>query len=249
MKQTRILASLLLTALLAFGSLAYADTARDVQIQGALAQQFSQDKALRDVHAIVQNGAVTLQGSVPLYRDKLNAEKQARQTAHVSSVRDLVQVAGPGIPDAQLAHKLATGLEYELVGYGNAFNAVSGDVSHGVVTLNGFVRTPYDESRYLNLVERTPGVKDVVNHLQVAPVSNFDDALRIRLFRAIYGDPVLARYAMNPARPIRIIVVNGQVTLYGTVANKMDRQIAGLRADQVFGSFSVKNDLTTPTTR
>ena len=44
-------------------------------------------------------------------------------------------------------------------------------------------------------------------------------------------------------RPIRIVVTNGQLTLYGTVESKMDKEIAGIRANQVFGVFSVQNNL------
>jgi osmotically-inducible protein OsmY len=65
----------------------------------------------------------------------------------------------------------------------------------------------------------------------------------MRAARAIYRDPVLSKYAMDPARPIRIIVVNGHVTLYGSVDSAMDRNIAGLRANQIPGAFSVENNL------
>ena len=42
-------------------------------------------------------------------------------------------------------------------------------------------------------------------------------ALAIVETRAIYADPVLSKYAIDPARPIRIVVANGHVTLYGVV--------------------------------
>jgi osmotically-inducible protein OsmY len=53
----------------------------------------------------------------------------------------------------------------------------------------------------------------------------------------------LGRYAIDPARPIRIIVNNGNISLYGAVANTMDKQIAGVRANSVPGAFSVQNNL------
>jgi osmotically-inducible protein OsmY len=61
--------------------------------------------------------------------------------------------------------------------------------------------------------------------------------------RAIYRDPVLSRYAIDPALPIRIVVDRGHLSLYGTVASTMDKNIAGIRANQVFGAFSVQNNL------
>jgi hyperosmotically inducible periplasmic protein len=86
-------------------------------------------------------------------------------------------------------------------------------------------------------------VKDVVENISVAPVSTFDDGIRIRAMQAIYRDPVLSKYAMDPAHPIRIIVANGHVTLYGAVDSAMDKNVAGIRAGQVFGAFSVDNKL------
>ena len=61
--------------------------------------------------------------------------------------------------------------------------------------------------------------------------------------RAIYRDPVLSRYAIDPAKPIRIVVDNGKLSLYGVVGSSMDKQVAGMRASQVFGAFSVQNNL------
>jgi len=43
--------------------------------------------------------------------------------------------------------------------------------------------------------------------------------------------------------PIRIVVDNGHVTLYGTVESAMDKTIAGMRANAVPGAFSVENKL------
>jgi len=45
----------------------------------------------------------------------------------------------------------------------------------------------------------------------------FDDSIRVRTARAIYRDSVLGRYATDPLHPIRIVVDNGHVTLYGSV--------------------------------
>ena len=42
-----------------------------------------------------------------------------------------------------------------------------------------------------------------------------------------------------------MIVKSGHITLAGLVAFKMDRNLAGIAARGVFGSFSVTNDLRT----
>ena len=60
----------------------------------------------------------------------------------------------------------------------------------------------------------------------------------VRTARAIYRDSVLSRYASDPVDPIRIVVDNGHVTLYGSVENTMDKTLAGMRANSVPGAFS-----------
>jgi osmotically-inducible protein OsmY len=127
--------------------------------------------------------------------------------------------------------------------YDNAFNFVAVDVKDGVVTLTGDTLYDIPKDMALSIVARTPGVKDVVNEIKVLPVSNFDDSIRVRTARAIYRDSILGRYASDPAHPIRIVVDNGRVTLYGSVENAMDKNIAGIRAKSVFGAFSVDNKL------
>ena len=86
-------------------------------------------------------------------------------------------------------------------------------------------------------------MKDVIENVSVEPVSQFDNGLRLRALRAIYGNSVLSKYAMDPGRPIRIIVTNGHITLYGSVDSTMDKEIAGIRANGIPGAFSVDNKL------
>jgi len=63
------------------------------------------------------------------------------------------------------------------------------------------------------------------------------------LYRAIYGDSALEKYALGVQKPIRIVVKNGHVTLGGVVDNETDRNLAGIRANGVPGIFSVANNL------
>ena len=96
-------------------------------------------------------------------------------------------------------------------------------MQNGVVTVGGLVVDPVDKDSALGIVKNTPGVRDVVDHLQVAPVSPMDNRIRAAEYRSIYGSPQFTKYAINPAKPIRIIVVNGHVTLTGVVDNTGDR--------------------------
>ncbi len=246
-KGTRVLAILGLAALLGAGPMAIADTgsAYDAQIQNKLSQELARDKKLKDVRASVEHGVVTLEGSVPSYQAKLDAEKKAQKAGKNEAVRNLVEVNGPVISDQQLAEELAKKLRYNWEDQGSIFDEFSLGVKNGVVTLKGEAWQPWDKQSGLDLVASTPGVKGVVDQVRVLPPSPMDDALRLRVARAIYSDPVLSKYAVDPQAPIRIVVDGGHVALYGTVDNAMDKQIAGMRASQVWGTFGVENHLNT----
>jgi osmotically-inducible protein OsmY len=215
----------------------------DNQIQTAVAHKLAAKRQLSNVSFSVNDGIVTLRGTVDLYQRKLDVAKLARKTASVQGVRNLITVAGPNVPDEQLEQKLAKKLRYVRVGYDNTFDFFAIGVKDGVVTVEGEDRTGLGRDEAMADIANMPGVKDVVSNISIEPTSIFDDGIRLRTARAIYRDPVLSKYAIDPARSIRIIVDNGHVTLYGSVANTMDRQIAGIRANQVFGAFSVENKL------
>jgi hyperosmotically inducible protein len=216
----------------------------DQQIQQTVSQKIHNAKQLQNVNSSVEDGIVTLTGTVGLYQDKLDAAKKVKKLANVTGVRNDIAVAGENVPDGQLQQKLAKKLAYDRVGYyDNAFNYLALGVKDGVVTLNGDTVTDVAKDSALAIVARMPGVKDVVSQVSVLPVSIFDDSLRARTARAIYRDSVLGRYATDPVDPIRIVVDNGHVTLYGTVQSAMDKTIAGMRANAVPGAFSVENKL------
>jgi osmotically-inducible protein OsmY len=215
----------------------------DNQIQTTVTQKLAAKKGFSNVKASVQDGIVTLTGTVDLYQGKLDAAKLARKAGHAQGVRNLLDVAGPNVPDAQLEQKLAKKLRYVREGYDITFDYFALGVKDGVVTLEGQDRTGLGRDEALADIANMPGVKDVIENVSLEPVSQYDDGLRFRAMRVIYGDSVLSKYAIDPARPIRIIVDNGHVTLYGSVDNKMDKEVAGIRANQLFGAFSVDNKL------
>lgn len=215
----------------------------DSQVQTAVAKKLASKNQFNNVKANVEDGIVTLTGTVDLYQRKLDAGKLAKKIPNAQGVRNLIAVAGANVPDEQLEQKLATKLTYVRAGYDSTFNYFTLGVQDGVVTVGGQDRTGIGKQEALAEIAAMPGVKDVIDQVAVAPVSPFDDAVRLRAARAIYRDPVLAKYAIDPARPIRIVVDNGHVTLYGVVNNKMDKEVAGLRAGQVFGAFSIDNQL------
>ena len=198
----------------------------------------------KDVKVSVDgNGIATLTGTVSLYEYKKDAANRVRKAKGVSAVRNEIQVSGQSVSDEELKKKLGEKLTYDRVGYGNAFNSISLSVENGVVTLGGHARTDVDKDSAMALVSTYPGVKDVVDDIEVDPTSIMDDQTRLAVARSVYGYPSLNKYAVDPAKPIRISVQNGHVELYGVVDSKADKDAAYLRANSVPGVFSVKNYL------
>jgi hyperosmotically inducible periplasmic protein len=244
MKKQFVAVTVALLVLLSMTAFAANNGSYDQQIQQAVSQKMHGTKQLQSVNSSVDDGIVTLTGTVNLYQDKLNAAKKIKKVANISGVRNNILVAGANVSDDQLEQKLAKKLAYDRVGYfDNTFNYLALAVQNGVVTLEGdtVYDTPKDSA--MAIVASTPGVKDVVDNVKVLPASFFDNSLRVKIARAIYRDPVLNRYAIDPVHPIRIVVDNGHVTLYGSVQSTMDKNVAGIRAGAIPGAFSVENKL------
>jgi osmotically-inducible protein OsmY len=241
------LASLLMIFFLVTNNSLPAQTAahgsHDAEIQADVTKALN-NKRFRDVKVSVDDDVVTLKGTVDLYSEKVDADNKAHHRKNVKAVQNLIEVAGPTVDDVTLRNKLAEKLTYDRVGYGTtAFNAFTISVLNGVVTLGGVAYGPMDRDSAVSLVSNYPGVKDVVDNIEVAPVSPMDDRIRLATARAVYGAPQLNKYAIDPAKPIRITVVNGNVTLSGMVDNQGDKDVAGIRANSVPGVFKVTNNL------
>jgi hyperosmotically inducible periplasmic protein len=221
----------------AVGQNAQTDNNIQAQLQNEL-------KKYKSVQIAVKNGVVDLEGTVNDFATKEEIDKRAHRAKNVVAVRNNLKIAGAGeISDAQLQQKIVQKLQYDRVGYGNAFNAISVNVQNGVVTLAGNALGPVAADSAVSLASHFPGVQDVVNNIQVDPLSPMDDQSRRAVYRAIYGYPSLQRYSLDPAQPIRITVVNGNVTLNGVVNSQADKNVAGIRANSVPGIFKVTNNL------
>jgi len=173
-------------------------------------------KQFKDVQVAVNDGVVKLTGTVPTYADKEDADKRVHHRKNVTAVDNEIQVAAGEVDDATLLRKLSEKLTYDRVGYGTtAFNSITVAVHNGVVTLGGTAYGPVDKDSAVSVVANYPGVRDVIDNISVDPLSPNDDRIRVAEYRAIYVFPSLNKYAIDPAKPIRISVVNGNVTLTG----------------------------------
>lgn len=141
--------------------------------------------------------------------------------------------------------RIAREVRHELVmlPYYNVFDDLAYKVAGGTVTLYGYVAQPTLKSDAERAVRKIEGVTNVINNIEVLPLSPNDDKIRRDVYRAIYSQPGLDLYSLRAVPTIHIIVKNGHVHLKGAVANQGDKDRAGIAAKGVPGVFSVTNDL------
>jgi len=135
--------------------------------------------------------------------------------------------------------------ELVMLPYYSVFDNLEYRVEGEVVTLLGQVTRPTLKSDAARAVMQIEGISNVVNQIEVLPLSPADDRIRRAVYRALFSeDSSLFRYAMGAVPPIHIIVKNGNVTLVGVVDNEADKTTASSRAIRVSGLFSLTNSLT-----
>lgn len=133
--------------------------------------------------------------------------------------------------------------ELVMLPYYSVFDNLAFKIEGDRVTLLGQVVRPSTKADAEARVKKIEGVTGVINQIEVLPASPMDDQLRWRLYRAIYSEPMLQKYAIQAVPPIHIIVKNGHVTLEGVVESESDKNVAIIRASGVSGTFSVTNNL------
>jgi len=172
------------------------------------------------------------------------------------------------VPHAQSAATTETALTVQRallrLPYYGVFDFLVFSVNRGVVSIGGFAYRANLKSEAVAAAKRVTGVDEVASKIEVLPASQNDDRIRSSTFYNIYTDDFLSRYAPGGAMsaryeaisfarfpgmqpfgtyPIHIIVKNGKTVLLGVVDNDSDKTLAGVRAREITGVFSVENDL------
>jgi osmotically-inducible protein OsmY len=197
--------------------------------------------------AIVLAAATTIvaeaaQQHVSLPDQQIKAQVEHRLLDHhicgvVVAVRDgTVTLTGTAVGEA-VAAKLRRYVFFTI------FDDVDVEVNDGVATLTGYVTMPYKSRAMVELASRVDRVQQVVDKLEVLPVSGFDDHIRYAAAVRIYNDPLFWNYAIQVNPPIHIVVKHGRVTLSGVVMSEVERRKAELIALEIFGVLSVENKL------
>src|SRR5206468_6993334 len=102
-------------------------------------------------------------------------------------------------PGGRAQDRITREVRHELVmlPYYGVFDNLAYKVEGYTVTLLGQVTRPTLKSDAENVVKKIEGVEKVKNEIEVLPLSPADDRIRRAEYRAIYGDTVLHRYALQ----------------------------------------------------
>jgi hyperosmotically inducible protein len=164
--------------------------------------------------------------------------------AFAASTDEASQQSAPGA-SARLEQRLSSEVRHELnmIPQFTVFDNLAYRVDGGTVTLFGQVRDAIVKDSAEVRVKHLEGVERVDNQIEILPASFNDDRIRGRVARAVFNDPRLFNYSIQPVPPIHIIVKNGHVNLEGVVRTQADKDDAFIRANGVSGVFSVENNL------
>jgi len=149
------------------------------------------------------------------------------------------------IPPSTASPRLESQIRRELarLPFYGVFDLLQYRVEGDAVVLAGQVTRPTLKDDAERLVRNIEGVSEVINQIEVLPLSPMDDRIRLAAFKAIYIHSLLNRYALDPMPPIRIVVRDGAIALEGEVLNEAERDVAFLAAQSVPGVFQVTNNL------
>jgi hyperosmotically inducible periplasmic protein len=160
----------------------------------------------------------------------------AAQNEHPTKHPAGEEKAPEGLLIREIRHQL------QVLPFYSVFDHLGFSLQGANVTLSGQVVRPTLKAHALAAIRSIEGVGPIVDQIEVLPVSSSDDELRRTIYRAIYEDSTLKRYAIQALPAIHIIVKNGAVTLEGVVDSEADKNLAGTRSDSA-NPASLKNNL------
>lgn len=154
------------------------------------------------------------------------------------------QHASANQPTLQNQPDLGEQVRHELVmlPWYSVFDNLEYTVDGDVVTLTGQVtraRLKNDAEAALRRIER---VSQIVNNIEVLPLSSADNWIRLAAYRTLYNaNSPLARYGAGSVPQIHILVKNGHITLSGVVERESHKTLATMLIKSVPGVFTVTN--------
>ena len=189
----------------------------------------------KDIGVEVDNGVVTLTGTVDSYTKKWAAERAALRVAGVRAVANDIVVKSPTTrTDTDIAKAVADALEANSL---VPKSRIKVTVKHGWVTLEGDVDWRFEREEAESTARKVAGVTGVTNLIVVKQPSVSPSEIKEAIERA------LVRSAEVDADRIQVHVEGGHVTLTGTVRSWAERQEAEAAAWRARGVTSVTNEI------
>lgn len=186
-----------------------------------------------DIGVTARGGVVTLTGFIDTYAGKLAAERAAKRVHGVRAVANDIQVRlRLERTDPEIAADIDRALR--LRGLPDTVQAV---VHAGHVSLTGSVEAYFVRAMAAETVRHVRGVRDVINHITVQPVSSIRD-LRRRIVQTLH------RCADVDARGVAILVEGSVVRLEGEVGSWAELEAIEAAVSHAPGITGVDNRLT-----
>ena len=194
-----------------------------------------------NIQVTVVDGKILLDGTVNSIGDKRHVERIVHHISSSSIVDNRLQIAGRPISDSALTANVKEAIDNSIF-YG-VFDWVTVKAKDGVVTLGGVASEAWAEDSFMSVAETVRGVKEVVDEIELLPVSIRDDEIRHIASRAIYREIYYEPLSMAPNPPVHIIVHNGDVILEGWVHSDLERMEAETLVETNTMAAKITNNL------
>jgi len=187
-----------------------------------------------DPHVHVQDGIVTLTGTVDNLRAKQAAGQNAKHTTGVIRVKNLLKVRPEDSPaDTEIADNIRAALNRDSSVEGVGLHI---SVKNGTAELTGMVDSSFQKAHVQNLVSKVNGVVAVRNRLHIIPptLSTQERDLVQDIKNKLWWNPDVDSYQISVA------VEDGVAILKGTVSSWVERIQAEQNAREA-GAKEVRN--------
>lgn len=211
----------------------------NAEIQRDIYEELKWDSRINegDIGVSVDNGIVTLSGTIPTYAEKWAAEEATQKVAGVTAVVNKIDVklASMHVRDDQdIARSALEALKWNVFVPQHGLKLM---VEKAWITLGGKVDFDHQRKAAENAVRHLAGVRGVTNELIVEPpVSSKNVKLEIK--RALH------RHAEEEANSIQIEVNEDEVVLTGKVQSWEEKGAVESAALGTAGVRKVKNNVT-----
>ena len=209
------------------------------QLRSDVEQELAWEPELEESHIVVSvnDGAVTINGHVPTYGQKLHAVRAVERVSGVRAVADELEVrlAGSHVrDDTDVAESIAHHLAWNAI---IPKESVKAEVADGTVTLRGTVEWEFQRREVARLARDVIGVRFVINRIELKPRSAVK-AVEHQISSAF------GRQASLDARGVNVTVHDSTAVLSGHVHSLAEQRIARGAAYAAPGITNVESRLT-----